>query len=106
MTTTAFGTRLGRRDVLRLGAAAALAGAAGVGTAPAARAQTLPMLDIKFSLNAPKDGSNAAFIHALQKGYFRDEGLNPSLTRRAAPATRSSAWPARPTTRRSPISPC
>jgi NitT/TauT family transport system substrate-binding protein len=37
------------------------------------------MLDIKFSLNAPKDGSNAAFIHALAQGYFKEAGLNPSL---------------------------
>lgn len=78
MTTPILGAPLGRRALLRAGSAGALALAAGGWRAPA-RAQTPPMIDIKFSLNAPKDGSNAAFIHALEKGYFKEEGLNPSL---------------------------
>jgi NitT/TauT family transport system substrate-binding protein len=79
MTRTPFSGRLGRRDLLRHGAVGALALAAGAGRAPAARGQAMPMLDIKFSLNAPRDGSNAAFIHAVEKGYFKEEGLSPSL---------------------------
>jgi len=81
MANTSYGTRISRRDVLRRGGrgALALAGAGLAFPAPAVHAQALPMLDIKFSLNAPRDGSNAAFLHALDKGYFAEAGLNPSL---------------------------
>jgi NitT/TauT family transport system substrate-binding protein len=74
MTTSAFGARLGRRDLLRYSGAGALALAAS-----RVRGETPPPLDVKFSLNAPRDGSNAAFIHAVEKGYFRAEGLSPTL---------------------------
>ncbi|MEJ0071834.1 MAG: hypothetical protein WDO24_27425 [Pseudomonadota bacterium] len=81
MTGTSYRTRITRRTLLRRSSAAALAFAAGNGALrlPAVHAQALPMLDIKFSLNSPRDGSNAAFIHAMQQGYFKEAGLNPSL---------------------------
>jgi NitT/TauT family transport system substrate-binding protein len=81
MTTSPDRSYITRRDVLRRGSTAALAGAAGAFALrmPAVHAQALPMLDIKFSLNAPRDGSNAAFVHAVEQGYFKEAGLNPSL---------------------------
>jgi NitT/TauT family transport system substrate-binding protein len=42
-----------------------------------ARAQARTAL--KFSLNAPFDGSNAAFFLAEQQGYFRAEGLDVAM---------------------------
>src|SRR6266404_1317905 len=59
-----------RRHVLR-GAGAAL-GAGWLARPGSARAA----LPIKLSLNAPFDGSNAAFFLAEQQGYFRAEGLD------------------------------
>jgi NitT/TauT family transport system substrate-binding protein len=81
MTGLVYRTRITRRMLLRQGSRAALAFAAATSALrlPAVHAQALPMLDIKFSLNAPRDGSNAAFIHAMEKGYFKEAGLNPSL---------------------------
>jgi NitT/TauT family transport system substrate-binding protein len=35
--------------------------------------------DLKVSLNAPYDGSNAAFFLADEKGYYTAEGLRPSF---------------------------
>jgi ABC-type nitrate/sulfonate/bicarbonate transport system substrate-binding protein len=40
-----------------------------------AEAQT----DVKVSLNAPYDGSNAAFFLADEKGYYAGEGLRAAL---------------------------
>lgn len=66
-------TGLTRRRTLQ-----GLAAAAGVLAAPAVvRAQARTAL--KFSLNAPFDGSNAAFFLAEQQGYFRAEGLDVTL---------------------------
>ena len=66
-------TGLTRRRTLR--------GLAAVGAALAVprlgRAQARTAL--KFSLNAPFDGSNAAFFLAEQQGYFRAEGLDLTL---------------------------
>lgn len=45
--------------------------------AGAARAQGATPL--KVSLNAPYDGSNAAFFLAEEKGYYRDAGLAPQF---------------------------
>ena len=80
MTTPAYRTPITRRDLLRHSARAGLAVAAAASAlpAPAVWAQS-PLLDIKFSLNAPRDGSNAAFLHAMVQGYFKEAGLNPSL---------------------------
>lgn len=66
-----------RRSLLKGSAAAAGLALGGLVKAPAVHAQAL--LPIKFSLNAPADGSNAAFFHALEKGYFREAGLAPTL---------------------------
>jgi NitT/TauT family transport system substrate-binding protein len=54
-----------------LGLTLALAG----GVTPMAHAQTA----VKVSLNAPFDGSNAAFFLAQEKGYFGAEGLNVTM---------------------------
>lgn len=48
----------------------ALACAAFMGSASAQ-----PMTEVKVSLNAPFDGSNAAFFLAQEKGYFAAEGI-------------------------------
>ena len=45
---------------------------------PNSSAQTVPT-PIKVSLNAPFDGSNAAFFLAQEKGYFAAEGLAVSM---------------------------
>ena len=66
-------TGLTRRRTLQ-----GLAAAAGVLGAPAVvRAQARTAL--KFSLNAPFDGSNAAFFLAEQQGHFRAEGLDVAM---------------------------
>ncbi|MBI1244867.1 MAG: hypothetical protein GC202_07665 [Alphaproteobacteria bacterium] len=58
-----------------------LAGAGALGMAalasPALHAQT--RLPIKITLNAPRDGSNAAFFYAAAKGYFAAAGVEPTL---------------------------
>ncbi len=46
-----------------------------VSSAVTAHAQT----DLKISLNAPYDGSNAAFFLAEAKGYYSAEGLKPTF---------------------------
>jgi len=55
------------------------AGAAGVATlaAPSLRAQT--RVPIRITLNAPRDGSNAAFFLAAAKGYFAEAGVEATL---------------------------
>jgi NitT/TauT family transport system substrate-binding protein len=58
--------------------AVALAAFAGAGSASTAFAQTAPT-PVKVSLNAPFDGSNAAFFLAQEKGYFAAEGLTVSM---------------------------
>ncbi len=55
------------------------AGAAGIATlaAPALRAQS--RVPIRITLNAPRDGSNAAFFLAAAKGYFAEAGVEATL---------------------------
>jgi NitT/TauT family transport system substrate-binding protein len=73
-------TQRSRRQTLKAGLAVAVAGV-GAGAALLAprglRAQARTAL--KFSLNAPFDGSNAAFFLAEQQGYFRAEGLDVQM---------------------------
>ena len=40
---------------------------------------TAQAADVKVSLNAPYDGSNAAFFLAKEKGYFAAEGINVTM---------------------------
>jgi NitT/TauT family transport system substrate-binding protein len=61
-----------RRDTLALIAAATLA-------APALRAQ--PLLDVRFSLDWAFQGPQAPFLLALERGFFREEGLNVTMDR-------------------------
>ncbi len=63
-------TAFSRRQTLRAG----LAAGAAILAPAVVRAQARTAL--KFSLNAPFDGSNAAFFLAEQQGYFRAEGLD------------------------------
>ena len=60
-----------RRSLLAAGAGLAAAGALGRG----ASAQGA-MTELKVSLNAPYDGSNAAFFLAEQRGYYSAAGLH------------------------------
>lgn len=55
------------------------AGAAGIATlaAPALRAQS--RVPIRITLNAPRDGSNAAFFLAAARGYFAEAGVEATL---------------------------
>lgn len=64
---------LSRRRILGGGAAAG----ALVLAAPALRAQT--RVPIRITLNAPRDGSNAAFFLAAAKGYFAEAGVEATL---------------------------
>jgi NitT/TauT family transport system substrate-binding protein len=41
--------------------------------------QAVAATDVKVSLNAPFDGSNAAFFLAQERGYFAAEGLNVTM---------------------------
>lgn len=68
--------RIGRRGFMA--GTAALVGGLGAGalSAPALAQARTP---IRISLNAPRDGSNAAFFLAAAKGYFAAEGLEPTL---------------------------
>ncbi|MES2911320.1 MAG: ABC transporter substrate-binding protein [Pseudomonadota bacterium] len=61
-------TGLERRALVALAACAALAGFAG-------KTMAQPLTEVKVSLNAPFDGSNAAFFLAQEKGYFAAEGI-------------------------------
>lgn len=65
------GTRIARRGFL--------AGSAALGAALAAPALAQSRTPVRISLNAPRDGSNAAFFLAAAKGYFAAEGLEPQL---------------------------
>jgi len=47
--------------------------------APAVHAQQL--LDVRFSLDWAFQGTQAAFLHALEAGYFREAGLNVTMDR-------------------------
>lgn len=47
--------------------------------APAAHAQSL--LDVRFTLDWAFQGTQAAFLHALEQGYFREAGLNVTMDR-------------------------
>ena len=59
--------------------AAVLAGAAGLAlSAGAALAQGTPV-DIKFTLDWKFEGPAAPFLVAIDKGYFKDEGLNVTI---------------------------
>jgi NitT/TauT family transport system substrate-binding protein len=64
---------LSRRRIL---AGAAALGAASL-AAPSLRAQT--RVPIRITLNAPRDGSNAAFFLAAAKGYFAAAGVEATL---------------------------
>lgn len=64
--------RIGRRGFI----GGAVAGA-GILAAPALHAQA--RVALKISLNAGRDGSNAPFFLAEQKGYFREAGLDVTL---------------------------
>jgi len=46
---------------------------------PCAQAQGKPLISIKFTLDFRVTGETAPFLLALQKGYFRDEGLDVSI---------------------------
>ncbi len=70
---TATAKPLSRRSILL----AAGAGAATLLAAPALRAQA--RLPIRITLNAPRDGSNAAFFLAAAKGYFAAAGVEATL---------------------------
>ena len=63
-----------RRHALTLFAATA----AGL-TAPAVHAQ--PLLDVRFTLDWAFQGPQAAFLLALDRGYFREAGLNVTMDR-------------------------
>ncbi len=60
-----------RRSILAAGAGLAASGLAG----PDASAQGA-LTELKVSLNAPYDGSNAAFFLAEQRGYYSSAGLH------------------------------
>lgn len=62
-------TKIARRGFLIGSSAMALA-------APALAQARTP---VRISLNAPRDGSNAAFFLAAAKGYFAAEGLEATL---------------------------
>lgn len=64
---------LSRQTLAALGIAAATLGSWCM--AGAAQAQTA----VKVSLNAPLDGSNAAFFLAQEKGYFAAEGISVTM---------------------------
>ena len=64
---------LERRALVALTAFAAFAGL--MGTAAAQPALT----EVKVTLNAPFDGSNAAFFLAQEKGYFAAEGITANM---------------------------
>ncbi len=61
-----------RRHALALLGAAALA-------APRVQAQTLT--EVRFTLDWALQGPQAAFLHALEAGYFREAGLNVRMDR-------------------------
>jgi NitT/TauT family transport system substrate-binding protein len=63
------------RGLLALRALIAATGVAVGAWCSAATAQT----DLKISLNAPYDGSNAAFFLADERGYYAAEGLKPTF---------------------------
>lgn len=64
-------TTIARRRFLAAGAA--------LSTVLAAPALAQARTPVRISLNAPRDGSNAAFFLAAAKGYFAAEGLEPTL---------------------------
>ena len=64
---------LSRRRILLATGAAAVATLA----TPALRAQT--RVPIRITLNAPRDGSNAAFFLAAARGYFAEAGVEATL---------------------------
>ena len=64
---------LARQLLAALGIAAATLGSFGIGGG--AQAQTA----VKVSLNAPLDGSNAAFFLAQEKGYFATENVSVTM---------------------------
>jgi NitT/TauT family transport system substrate-binding protein len=70
---TATAKPLSRRRILLT----AGAGAATLLASPALRAQA--KLPIRITLNAPRDGSNAAFFLAAAKGYFAEAGVEATL---------------------------
>lgn len=71
-----FQPGLERRALATAFTAMTVLGCAGVlGTAAA---QT-PLTEVKVSLNAPFDGSNAAFFLAQEKGYFAAEGITVNM---------------------------
>ena len=67
-------TRLGRP-------AAVLAAAVALLSAAPAAAQTA----LKFSLDGRVEGPSALFLHPLEKGYFRTQGLDVTIDEAAIP---------------------
>ena len=65
---------LERRTLVAFAVFTALAALAYTGVMSTANAQT-GLTEVKLSLNAPFDGSNAAFFLAQEKGYFAAEGI-------------------------------
>jgi NitT/TauT family transport system substrate-binding protein len=63
--------RLSRRALLR--ATAAAAAFSGLG-APHVFAQAA-QVPVRFTLNLPRNGTNSPFIHAMEKGYYAQEGI-------------------------------
>jgi NitT/TauT family transport system substrate-binding protein len=72
-TSTNTPKPLSRRRILQ---SAAALGALGLAS-PAVRAQT--RIPVRITLNAPRDGSNAAFFYAAAKGYFAEAGIEATL---------------------------
>ena len=78
------------------GALAALALTCGLlsGASQGALAQT----PVKFTLDWRFEGPAAPFTVALDKGYFKAEGLDVTIDTGAARASRSRGWRPAPTT--------
>jgi NitT/TauT family transport system substrate-binding protein len=89
----AFISRMTRRAAVRIGAAAALAGIGlAIASAPAA-AQT----SVRFTLDWRFEGPSALFLAALEKGYFKAEGLDVTIdtgngSREAIPRVASATY--------------
>ena len=74
-------------NLLRLGRIGIFAVASAF--ASTASAQT----PVKFSLDFKFEGPAAPFVVAIDKGYFKAEGLDVTIDTAAARSSRSTAWP-------------